>query len=87
MQNPGPSGEMEEPETSSIYWSYLVVKTKYQLLGFSSHYIPIYHMHINIIQRNKTPKNTEGETAEIIQEDISYARKPKLFGMPFKSVL
>lgn len=56
-------------------------------MGFPSHYIPIYHMHVNIIQRNKTPKNTEGETAEIIQEDISYARKPKLFGMPFKSVL
>lgn len=87
MQKLDPSGEMEEPETSSIYWSYLAVKTKYQLLGFPSHYIPIYHMHINIIQRNKTPKNTEGETAEIIQEDISYTWKPKLFGSPFKSVL
>lgn len=72
-------------KSSSVYWSY--IKIKVQLLGFSSHYSLIYRMYINIIKRNKTLKNIVAKNADMIQEEISYARKPKLFGMTFKSIL
>lgn len=74
-------------KSSSVYRSYITAKTKDQLLGFPSHYILIFHMHINIIKRNKALKNIVAKNADIIQEDISYAKKPKLSGMTFKSIL